>query len=449
MCSRMAFYNLSAGIAVFTCSWILLALDVEPFPTWFYCFAWWSYILFIDSVIFLRRGNSLILSRTREFLFLLPVSVFIWLIFECFNLILKNWYYVNVIEITPLRWIGYSASFATVLPGIFETAEFLESTSLLRQWRATPRSFSIGIHIFIMLAGIACLMLSAFYPRYCFSLVWCGFVLFLDPVNYRCGAPSFLKYGECGELRKPALLMIAGLLCGIFWEFCNYWATTKWIYTVPFFDEFKLFEMTGPGFLGFVPFALECYVMTCFVYLFRKKPGWEQEMCTRYRQTGVRPFFKFLLIICCSIFCFSVFKSIDITTVDSYRSFVHDMETIDKGKRARLEQCAIVMVNDLVNLGKSEYRQRAIQQCAAVLPDELGQWIQDAEMVLLKGMGVRNFLLLYHAGIKNLRQLSSQDPRMLRAALEQNGLRVNRKTRIPEEAKLKVWITAAKKAVAA
>ena len=26
--------------------------QIEPFYSWFYCFAWWSYILIADSVLF-------------------------------------------------------------------------------------------------------------------------------------------------------------------------------------------------------------------------------------------------------------------------------------------------------------------------------------------------------------------------------------------------------------
>ncbi len=82
------------GILILILSEIFLFYKVDPFYSWFYCFAWWSYILAIDGVIFYRKGNSLLLSRTKEFFLLIPWSVFIWLIFEAANLSLKNWYYI-------------------------------------------------------------------------------------------------------------------------------------------------------------------------------------------------------------------------------------------------------------------------------------------------------------------------------------------------------------------
>jgi hypothetical protein len=55
--------------------------------------------------------------------------------------------------------------------------------------------------------------------------------------------------------------MLGGLLCGVVWEFWNYWAGAKWSYSIPFFNKWKIFEMPVLGFLGFLPFALECWVL--------------------------------------------------------------------------------------------------------------------------------------------------------------------------------------------
>ena len=55
-----------------------------------------------------------------------------------------------------------------------------------------------------------------------------------------------------------------GLLCGLLWEFWNYWAAAKWTYTIPFLGNIKIFEMPVLGFLGFPPFAVECWVLYVF-----------------------------------------------------------------------------------------------------------------------------------------------------------------------------------------
>ena len=425
----------------------MLVLDIEPFPSWFYCFMWWSYILIIDSWVFLRTGNSLLLSRTREFLFLLPVSILIWLIFECINLSLKNWYYVNVIEITWLRWIGYSISFATVLPAIFETAELLESTALLNRWQVRPQKFTPIMLNCSMLAGAAFIILCIAWPRYFFPLVWGGFILALDPVNYRLGAPSLLREWERGSLRKTLLLMTAGLICGIFWEFWNFWATTKWVYTVPFLNEFKLFEMNAPGFLGFIPFALECYVMTACIYLFRKNIGWERDSSKTWRAHRFYSLTRPALVLCSVLFCFAVFKAIDRITVDSFRPYLKEITIIPAERRARLEQCGIIMVKDLVRLKSAVHRQQEALQCIAASRDELSAWIKSAEMVMLKGMGIHNFLLLSRAGITDMNKLAQQDAHTLRRSLEQLIPKEDENARIPDEAKIHIWIRAAQNTI--
>ncbi len=63
------------------------------------------------------------------------------------------------------------------------------------------------------------------------------------------------------------LLLIAGALCGFLWEMWNFRAGAKWIYTVPYVGFLKVFEMPLLGFLGFPPFAVECYTMTASFFL--------------------------------------------------------------------------------------------------------------------------------------------------------------------------------------
>jgi hypothetical protein len=58
---------------------------------------------------------------------------------------------------------------------------------------------------------------------------------------------------------------MSGVLCGVLWEFWNYWSGAKWHYTVPIMENLKIFEMPVPGYLGFPTFALECFTMYVFL----------------------------------------------------------------------------------------------------------------------------------------------------------------------------------------
>ena len=62
------------------------------------------------------------------------------------------------------------------------------------------------------------------------------------------------------------IMFLAGAICGILWEYWNFWATSKWHYDIPraYLGHIKLFEMPAFGFLGFMPFAVESYALYVF-----------------------------------------------------------------------------------------------------------------------------------------------------------------------------------------
>ena len=51
------------------------------------------------------------------------------------------------------------------------------------------------------------------------------------------------------------------LICGFFWEFWNFKSHPKWAYHVPGVDFLRVFEMPLLGYLGYLPFALEVYLL--------------------------------------------------------------------------------------------------------------------------------------------------------------------------------------------
>jgi hypothetical protein len=94
--------------------------------------------------------------------------------------------------------------------------------------------------------------------RYTAAPVFLGFIFLLDPINKRLGEETLTR-------DRTINLMLGGLLSGVLWEFWNYWSRAKWIYTVPIMQHWKLFEMPLPGYLGFPPFAVECFTMYVFM----------------------------------------------------------------------------------------------------------------------------------------------------------------------------------------
>ena len=80
----------------------------------------------------------------------------------------------------------------------------------------------------------------------------------------RLGGESLYLDFRQGDGSRLTNLIASGLLCGVLWEFWNYWSRAKWHYTVPIMEQVKIFEMPLPGYLGFPAFALECFTMYVF-----------------------------------------------------------------------------------------------------------------------------------------------------------------------------------------
>ncbi len=308
-------YGWLALLALITAQ-VLLHIGVEIVRYWFFPLAWWPYILIVDGLVYRRKGTSLLTRHPREFFLLLPWSVCFWLVFELFNVVLNNWHYVLVPENMLLRWAGYAVCYATVLPGLFETMELLDAYSLFKRSRIRPISDSTSWYAPFTIIGLVFLVLPLVWPQFFFPLVWGSFTFLLEPLNHRLGLRSLMREWQQGTLRTFYLLLVAGAICGLLWEFWNFWALTKWEYTVPYVGWLKVFEMPILGFLGFPPFAVECYVMMSTVSLLRQGRSWQDPSKPI---TKPRPALTILVGFAVVIFCLFAFHQIDVHTVASWR----------------------------------------------------------------------------------------------------------------------------------
>jgi hypothetical protein len=303
-----------ASCLVFVISTLAMLFRFEPFFSGYYSFAWWSYIILVESFLCYRGGESLLFGNPWKFLVLLPLSTTVWLVFEALNFRLSDWHYVNIPSQTALRWIGYPVAYSTVLPGIFSTASLLKSLGVLKNSKTTPLSDPKKLYTPFLITGTLFLALPLIWPGYFFPLVWGAFIFLLEPMNHRAGASSLLREWERGSLREFYLLLLAGLVCGFFWELWNFRAGAKWIYTVPHVSGLKIFEMPLAGFLGFPAFAVECYTMTASFFLLISRI---REKCAPGRALGLYAGIGFLMLL----FGLIVFAGIDRLTVISFQDF--------------------------------------------------------------------------------------------------------------------------------
>jgi hypothetical protein len=230
---------------------------------------WWGYILAVDAWIYRCKGESLLTRRRSLFALQCILSVAFWCLFEGYNVLMPGWEYRNLPADMAWRYLGYIVAFATIMPGMFLTFELLTHYGVANRVRAPAFRWNNAVLNLSVIAGAVFVVAPPLMPEpsrgYLWAFVWTGWFFLLEPFNYRRGAPSIYRDWEQGALGRTLRLFLTGAICGFLWEFWNIWAHTKWVYIFPVGQDWKLFEMPLAGFPGFLPFALEYFVMFHFI----------------------------------------------------------------------------------------------------------------------------------------------------------------------------------------
>lgn len=429
-----------AGVALFGAGlWVLLA-DVPVWNTTWYLAAWYGYLLVLDAVLLKLQGRSFLCGGLRELGAMLLWSVPFWFVFEAYNLVLQNWYYVFGLRAPWARGAYSFAAFATVLPACFFHAEVLRALGFPRRGRGRRLAVGPGLEAACIVLGAACCVAPLLWPRYAFPLVW-GAPLFLPEVlNRRLGAPSLLADLERGDRRRLLRLLAGGLAAGVAWELFNYPARTKWIYTVPGFEELKLFEMPLAGFGGFPVLAVgafSSYSLLC--HLLRGGRSWEGEV-----QAGRRPAPSWLYAVTVAAALaasYAVLGAMERSTLHSRRPLLRELVGLDPEAAGRLEAAGVPTPERLARTagpGGTE----ALALDTGVSPGTLTAAARHARLALHKGMGAPKARLLLAAGIRSPAGLVDADPEALHRRLVE--LASTRDLPRPRRAEVAVWVRAAR-----
>lgn len=265
-------------------------------------------------------GISSIRSRPNRFVVAWLTSIPVWCFFDWVNFYFMHaWRYHGLPSSLAERVVGYFVAFAAISPGMFLAAQLYQKLGLERltlaadarpnhrlAWmlvlvpslvlalailtllalgRGGPHTTGFIALSALLLVGLGAatalvtrrvawtsLTIGAGFVSWTFldrsplanMALWVGLVYLLDPINGMLGQPSLLGDWNAGRLGRTLALFAGGATCGLLWEFWNYWALAKWTYHLPFLgplEHWRYFEMPLPGFLGFLPFAAECWVM--------------------------------------------------------------------------------------------------------------------------------------------------------------------------------------------
>jgi Domain of unknown function (DUF4332) len=384
--------------------------EIPPAPTWLYVFAWYPTLLILDQLVVLLGGESM-LARPRALITMLWWSAVIWFLFEAINLRLQDWYYV-FLPVHPVeRWAGITLSLATVVPAVLLPERVLDRLGVWRQLQRRPVAFGPKQLQTASWLGWAALAATLAFPRYLHPLTWGAVWLIAEPLLYRADPERslFADVGR-GDWGRIARLMAAGLFAGILWESFNAASRAKWIYTVPFLEHVKVFEMPPIGFLGFPFFALEVWSL--------------------YHLLAPRTNARTLLASV--LFALLVLVGVDHWTVSSVSPGLADLPGISNAVRTRLHDAGWTDVFRLARAPTAEIAYRA-----RITPDEALAARQAARLSTLRGIGTRHAAALIAAGIGTVEALAQADPDSL-------GRAVHHSPR-PTPAEVRVWIRAARR----
>jgi hypothetical protein len=223
---------------------------------------WLGYILVMDGLVVRRTGTSLLKKSPRTFAALFPASAVVWWYFEYLNRFVQNWWYEDIARFSALHYAGFATlCFSTVLPAVFETADWLSSFKWFQssyregpRWRPLPQRALPAV----LGAGVAGLVLMAVAPSPAFFLTWAAPLAVIAGSLALAGVETPFSDLPRGDHTRLFALAAAALVCGFFWEMWNFWSLPKWHYAVPYVSAPRIFEMPVVGYAGYLPFGPIC-----------------------------------------------------------------------------------------------------------------------------------------------------------------------------------------------
>lgn len=227
---------------------------------------WLGYVLTMNALAWRRSGHALLTHRTGSFLALFPVSAAFWWLFEHLNQFVGNWHYSGVSASGDWDYfLEATLPFSTVLPAVASTWAWLRTFPRIEALALPPVRGHPALAWFALGTGTLALAGIGLWPEALYAMLWLAPLLVLAGLQQLLLGETLLAplaRGDWRPLLQPAL---AGLLCGLLWELWNSGSFARWHYSIPYVQRFHVFEMPLLGYAGYLPFGIECALITDLV----------------------------------------------------------------------------------------------------------------------------------------------------------------------------------------
>jgi hypothetical protein len=255
-----------AGVAVEAAAWALAWHTPRAHPivhSLLFAVQWAAYTVIVNALTARRAGSCMLTREPLRLLLLVAVSAVFWWYFEYLNRFVRNWYYEGVGELTPREYLLFATlPFATVIPAVASTVEWLETyprlAAGLKSWAPAPPGNPRERAAAFLAAACAGLWFLGLRPDALFPLLWVAPLLVLACLQALARRKTVFGGLASGDWRRLWISGLAALFCGFFWEMWNSGCVAHWVYTVPYVNRWKIFEMPLIGYAGYLPFGVEC-----------------------------------------------------------------------------------------------------------------------------------------------------------------------------------------------
>jgi hypothetical protein len=248
-------------------------------------------------------------------------------------------------------------------------------------------------------------------PRLLYPLAWGAVWLVAEPLLRRVDPDASLFADIArGRFSRIARLMAAGLIAGACWESLNALARTRWIYTVPFLERVKVFEMPPLGFVGFPFFALEAWSL---YHLLRRSPRW-------------------WVVAAAALGIVATLSGMDRRTFASTIPYTRQLPGVTAETAGRLEHDGLRDAFAITRGGVAALIRSGLSR------NDAASLYETARLATLRGIGAVNAAALAAAGYTTVERLAAADPLAVWLAVRRPG------AFRPTAAEVRVWVRAAK-----